>query len=163
MVNARTKAKIEARIHERAAYCVEFELNDPRAAFITITRVEVSSDLATAKIFYSMIGDEGDRSRVAHMLEDASGFVRRQVGRVLRTRRIPKLRWFFDDSIERAQNMDRAIRAALERDREINPGAHDPGAHDDGSGEGQAVDHDEEEALRNAPGPDEEWGEQDDD
>src|SRR6185295_6855442 len=124
MVNPRSKARIEARIQERAAYCVEFELNDPRSTFITITRVEVSDDLSSAKIFYSVYGTEGDKSRTARMLEDASGFVRNKVGRVLKTRRIPALRWIYDDSIEETARMQATIREALEHDRTINPAAH---------------------------------------
>jgi ribosome-binding factor A len=124
MANSRAKARIEARIRERVAYCIEFELNDPRASFVTVTGVEVSPDLSIAKIQYSVYGTDGDRSKVAHMLEDATGFVRKQVGRVLRTRRIPKLRWFYDDSIELQANMEDAIASALDRDRAINPEAH---------------------------------------
>ena len=124
MANPRSIARIEARIRERVAYCVEFELKDPRATFTTVTRVEVSSDLSLAKIFYTVLGTEGDKSKVAHMLVDASGFVRRQIGRVLHTRRIPQVRWFYDDSIEIRENMDQAIARALERDRKINPNAH---------------------------------------
>ena len=124
MANSRARARIEARIRERVAYCVEFELNDPRASFITVTGVEVTPDLSIAKIQYSVYGSEGDKSKVARMLEDATGFVRKQVGRVLKTRRIPQLRWFYDDSIELQQNMEDAIASALHRDREINPDAH---------------------------------------
>jgi ribosome-binding factor A len=124
MTNPRVKARIEARIQERVAYCVQFELNDPRATFITITRVEVSDDLSSAKIFYSVYGTEGDKARTAHMLEDASGFVRKQVGRVLKMRRVPALRWIYDDSIERTAGMQRTIQEALEKDRAINPAAH---------------------------------------
>lgn len=124
MVNPRSKARIEARIQERVAHCVEFELNDPRTTFITITRVEVSDDLSIAKVFYSVYGTEGDKSRTAHMLDGASGFVKKQVGRVLKTRRIPSLRWIYDDSIELAARMHDTIQDALERDRAINPAAH---------------------------------------
>ncbi len=124
MVNPRSKARVEARIQERVAHCVEFELNDPRATFITITRVEASDDLSSAKIFYSVYGTEGEKSRTAHMLEDATGFVKKQVGRVLKTRRIPALRWVYDDSIELAARMHDTIQEALERDRAINPAAH---------------------------------------
>lgn len=124
MINPRSKARIEARIQERVAHCVEFELNDPRATFITITRVEVSNDLSVAKVFYSVYGTEGEKSRTAHMLDSAAGFVRRQVGRVLKTRRIPDLKWIYDDSIERAARMQDVIREALDKDRAINPAAH---------------------------------------
>src|SRR5262245_53153862 len=124
MTNPRVKARIEARIQERVAHCVEFELNDPRATFITVTRVEVSDDLSSAKIFYSVYGTEGDKSRSAHMLEDASGFIRKQIARVLKTRRVPALRWIYDDSIERSARMHQTIQDALEKDRTVNPAAH---------------------------------------
>ena len=131
MANSRTKAKIEARIHERVAYCLEFELSDPRATFITVTRVEISQDLSSAKIFYTVLGSDGARSAAAHMLEDATGFVRRQVGRVLKTRRIPLLSWFYDESVEKNAAVQAAISEAIERDRQINPGAHDELARKD--------------------------------
>jgi len=124
MTNPRSKARIEARILERAAYCVEFELSDPRSAFITLTKVEVSNDLGHAKIYYSVLGTEGEKSRARHMLEDASGFIRRQVGRVLRTRRIPKLAWHYDDTQEFQEEMERKIQSALQKDRSVNPTAH---------------------------------------
>ena len=124
MANSRTKARIEARIRERVAYCVGFELNDPRATFITITKAEITSDLASAKVFYTVLGTSGDKTRTAHMLEDATGFIRKQLGRVLRTRRIPRLSWIYDDSIEFQENIEEAIARALHRDREINPEAH---------------------------------------
>ncbi len=124
MTKPRVKARIEARIQERVAHCVQFELKDPRATFLTITRVEVSDDLSLAKIFYSVYGTEGDKTRTVHMLEDASGFVRKQVGRVLEMRRLPALRWIYDDSIELAAKMHDTIQEALEKDRAINPAAH---------------------------------------
>lgn len=125
VTNPRSKARIEARIRERVAYAVEFELSDPRAAFITLTRVEVSNDLGSAKIFYTVLGESGARSRAAHMLEDATGFIRRQLGRVLRTRRIPGLTWIYDESIEEAARVEQAIDEALRRDRSVNAEAHD--------------------------------------
>lgn len=122
MANPRTIARLQARIQERAAYCLQFEIRDPRAAFITITRVELSGDFSHAKIFYSVLGGESDKSKAEHMLKHASGFVQRQVARVLETRRTPILHWIFDGSSEQAAEMERLIREARERDRAINPG-----------------------------------------
>ena len=124
MASPRSKARLEARIHERVAHCIEFEISDPRSAFVTVTKVELSPDLSIARIFYSVYGTEGDKSRVKHMLEGATGFVRTKVGGVLRVRRIPRIAWQYDDSIERAARVDQAIRDALARDRAINPEAH---------------------------------------
>lgn len=122
MANPRTIARLEARIHERAAHCLQFEINDPRAGFITITRVELSSDLASGKVHYSVLGSEVERSKAAHMLQSASGYIQRQVARVLEMRRIPHLSWVYDDSVEKAADLDLLIREARARDRTINPG-----------------------------------------
>ena len=68
MTNPRTIARLQARIHERAAYCLQFEVADPRASFITVTRVELSPDITSGKIYYSVLGSEGERSKAEHML-----------------------------------------------------------------------------------------------
>lgn len=124
MANDRTIARLQARIKERVAYCVEFELSDPRSSFLTITDAQLSRDLSSVKVLYSVLGNEADKSKAQHMLASATGFVQRKLGRVLRTRRIPRITWVYDDSIERIDHMDRAIRDALEGDRRVNPGAH---------------------------------------
>ncbi len=119
MANPRTIARLQARIQERAATALEFELKDPRGGFITVTRVELSSDLSSGKIFYSVLGSAADKSKVAHMLESAAGFLQRQIARGLDLRRMPHLRWIYDESIEEAARLDDLIGKALERDRTI--------------------------------------------
>jgi ribosome-binding factor A len=125
MANPRTIAKLEARIMERAAICLQSEVSDPRASFITVTRVKMSPDLSSGRIFYSVLGTEGDKSKAEHMLESAAGFLQRQIGRVLQLRRMPHLRWTYDDSMERADGMTKLIREAREHDRQINPNVDD--------------------------------------
>ena len=124
MADPRTVARLEARIKERLAHAIEFEVADPRTTFLTITKVELSRDLSSGRVFYSVLGDRGERSKAQHMLADAAGFLQRKVGRVLRTRHIPRLSWVYDDSIEKLAEMDELIRGALDKDREINPDAH---------------------------------------
>ena len=121
MANPRTIARLQERIRERAAHCLQFEVSDPRAAFITITRVELSPDYSFAKIYYSVLGGDSDKSKAEHMLKSAGGFIQRQVARVLETRRVPHLSWIFDGSAEQAADMDRLIQEARARDRAINP------------------------------------------
>jgi ribosome-binding factor A len=119
MTHPRTIAKLEARIHERAAHCIDHEVRDPRAPFITITRVELSNDIASAKIFYSVLGTPADRSKAEHMLASAGGFIQRQVARVLETRRVPHLSWIYDESVAEAAHLSQVIHEALERDKKI--------------------------------------------
>jgi ribosome-binding factor A len=83
--------------------------------------VKLSPDLSSGRIYYSILGSEGDKTKAAHMLESASGFLQRQIGRVLQMRRMPHLKWTYDESLERADEIDKLIREARARDREINP------------------------------------------
>src|SRR4051812_45299367 len=125
MANPRTIARLQARIHERAAYCLQFEISDPRAGFITITHVELNTDLSIGKIHYSVLGTEVEKNKAAHMLASAGGYIQRQIARVLEMRRIPRLVWIYDDSVEKAADLDLLIREARERDRAINPHGDD--------------------------------------
>lgn len=142
MASPKTIARLEAQIHRRAAHCLQHEVADPRLGFVTITKVELSSDISVAKIHYSVLGDGSDRSKVEHLMQHARGFVQRQVASILRTRRAPQVRWVYDASIEEAARMDQVIRAARERDASINPDlvldepeptGGDPGAADPAS------------------------------
>jgi ribosome-binding factor A len=91
---------------------------------ITLTRVELSDDLSYAKVHYSTLGGDSRKRLAQAALDSARGFIQRQVGRVLETRKIPHLSFHFDERIELAAEMDLKIRAALERDNQIRPGAH---------------------------------------
>ena len=121
MVNPRTIRRLEARIQERAAYCLQFEINDPRSTFGTLTRVELAEDIARGTIFYSCLGSDADRSKTDAMIQGAAGFIQRQVARILETRNVPHLSWEYDPSIARAAEMDRLIQEAQDRDSKIRP------------------------------------------
>jgi ribosome-binding factor A len=125
MANPRTIARLEARILERAAHCIEHELADPRVGMITLTKVELANDLGSAKVHWSVLGGDSERRLAQRVLDDAAGYIQRQVGRVLETRKIPRLSFLYDDSIARAAELDRKIKEALAKDRELNPHAHD--------------------------------------
>jgi len=118
MANPRTVARVSARIKQRVAHCLQFELNDPRAGVVTVTEVQLSSDMRNATILWTL-PEEKDKSKTLHMLDGATGFVRKQLGRVLETRVIPALRWEYDDSIKKAAEMERLIEQAVARDEEI--------------------------------------------
>lgn len=119
MANPRTIARLEARILERAAHALEFEISDPRSGFVTVTRVKLSKDLTAARVYYSVLGDAASKANTARMLQSAGGYLQRLIGRGLDLRRVPHIEWTYDDSIEEAARLDDAILRALERDRQI--------------------------------------------
>jgi ribosome-binding factor A len=86
---------------------------------LTVTGVELSSDLSVADVRYTVLGGAGERAKAEHMLQSARGFIQRQLSRVLSMRRTPTLRFHYDESVEKAERLDRLIAGALERDRKI--------------------------------------------
>ena len=77
------------------------ELADPRIGFVTITDVETSPDLRHAKVWISVIGGGSDRVESVRALQASMGFVRHELGKRLRIKRIPALHIELDDSAER--------------------------------------------------------------
>lgn len=85
------------------------EVKDPGVGFVTITHVAVTADLQHAKVYYTTLGDEKARRQSARALERAVPFLRHQLGRRLRLRRIPELVLVFDESIERQDRIERLL------------------------------------------------------
>ncbi len=77
------------------------ELKDPRVGFVSITDVEVSGDLRHVKVFVSIMGDDETKAQTMEGLERATGFVRTEIGKRIRLRHTPEIRFKMDDSMER--------------------------------------------------------------
>jgi ribosome-binding factor A len=75
------------------------DVHDPGIGFVTITRVQVSGDIQQARVYYTALGDDTARRNSARALERAAPFLRRQIGSRLRLKRVPELRFFYDESI----------------------------------------------------------------
>lgn len=85
-------------------------LKDPRIGFVTITGVKMTDDLSIAKIFFSVVGSEEDIQNTTAGLRSASGFIRKEVGAHLKLRHVPEIKFQFDDSLERANTIERLLR-----------------------------------------------------
>ena len=96
-------------------------LKDPRIGFVTITRVAVSQDYRSAKVYFSVMGNLEDRNRSVEGLNSAKGYVRRELGRRLGLRYTPEIVFQFDPSIEYAIHMEEVIHH-LQEEREKDEG-----------------------------------------
>lgn len=95
---------------ERVNHLIRLELSDllkrtikdPRLGqMVSITEVEVSPDLKLARVFVSCICTESEKKDMLKALESASGFLRSELVKRIRIRRIPELTFAWDESIER--------------------------------------------------------------
>lgn len=95
----RSQRVSELLLHE-ISHMVQFELKDPRIGFVTLTGVDVTSDIQHAKIYFTVMGDEEVRRKTLTGLDKSIPFIRRELGRRLRLRTIPELSFQYDKSIE---------------------------------------------------------------
>lgn len=85
-------------------------LKDPRIGFVTLTSVDVTSDLSIAKIYYTVIGDDSARTSTATGLEKAKPYIRRQLAQRLRMRHVPELIFKYDKSIDYGNHIDSLLK-----------------------------------------------------
>ena len=109
-MKAQRIAKIDHEIQRILGMLISQELQDPRLAFVTVTRVEVSDDLQHCKVFVSVIGDRHEARQSLDALTHASGFLRGELGRKIDLRHTPELIFVEDRSTERAIALAKTLR-----------------------------------------------------
>jgi ribosome-binding factor A len=85
------------------------DLKDPRIGIVTVTGVRVSPDLAEARVFVSVLGNEKKRAATLAGLESARGVLQGKINRELSLRRTPTLAFAYDDAVERGVRMTKLI------------------------------------------------------
>lgn len=97
-------------------------LKDPGLGFVTFTSAETSPDVSTARIFYSVLGGEEDRTATAQALDRAKNHIRHEIGQLENLRRVPQLLFVYDESVERADRVTRLLNSInYEKDDSENP------------------------------------------
>lgn len=85
------------------------EVRDPRVGFVTVTRVDVTSDLSHARIYISAPGEEAERAGAIEGLRRAAGFLRSRVAKVLTTRTVPEIHIEPDRGLEHAARINELL------------------------------------------------------
>ena len=103
--------RVAQRIKREAADILETTLRDPRlGSMVTVTDVEVTQDMAMARIYVSILEEGEAREKAMQALASAAGFVRRQLASRLGLREVPELRFVLDTSIERGARIEDLLR-----------------------------------------------------
>ncbi len=97
--------RVDELLRQEIGALLAKEVADPRIGFATITDVETSPDLGHAKVWVSVIGGKADRDETLRALQGSMGYIRHELGRRLRIRRIPELHVRLDDSAERGTRL----------------------------------------------------------
>jgi ribosome-binding factor A len=116
----RRAERLAEQIKEELSLIIDGEVEDPRVGFVTVTGAKLSADLRTAKVYVSVLGTEEEVRGSLAALRHASGFIRQQLGNVLRMRHTPELHFVYDDADVRAARIAELLseEAAKVRERE---------------------------------------------
>ena len=93
--------RVDELLRQEIGALLSKEIADPRIGFVTITEVETAPDLRHAKVWVSVIGGQAESKETVRALQQAMPFVRHELGRRLRIKRIPELHVRLDDTAER--------------------------------------------------------------
>jgi ribosome-binding factor A len=108
-------ARIDHEVQRILGTLITQELRDPRLAFVTVTRAEVSDDLRACKVFVSVIGDRHQARQSLDALKRAAKFLRGELGHKIDLRHTPELTFVEDRSAERAIALAKTLREDAER------------------------------------------------
>jgi ribosome-binding factor A len=101
-------ARLNEQIRRELSELIRTEVRDPRVGMVTITGVDIAADLGSARVFVC----GGSEQQLAESLEGlgaAAPFLRTALGRVMRIRKLPELRFQQDHSFEHAQRIERIL------------------------------------------------------
>lgn len=102
-------SRVGDQIRSELASLLTREVHDPGIGFLTITSVKVTPDLQQARVYYTSIGDSKARRESARALDRATPFLRRQIGQRLRLKRVPEISFFYDESIEQGDRVEKIL------------------------------------------------------
>lgn len=101
--------RVNELLREELAELIRHDVKDPRVGVVTITAVETSRELDVARVYVHLFGDEGRRAEALAGLQKAAGYLRSRLGRRLRLRKVPELRFQWDETLERASRIERLL------------------------------------------------------
>jgi ribosome-binding factor A len=117
----RRMERVNVVLRQEISRVLATDLRDPRlSSLVSVTRVEATADLRSAKAYVSVLGDREEKSGTLTALTSASGFVRRRIRQHVTLRSVPSIAFYIDESIEQGADVLKLI-------NEVAPGPEDSG------------------------------------
>ncbi len=106
--------RVGEQIQRSLAQLIHDEVKDPGVGMVTLTAVELSPDLAHARVFFTALVDDATAQCASEAaLQRAAGFLRRELGRLVKLRVVPDLQFVYDRSVERGRRLSALIDEAV--------------------------------------------------
>ncbi|EPF5077988.1 30S ribosome-binding factor RbfA [Yersinia enterocolitica] len=123
--------RVSQEMQKEIALILQREIKDPRVGMATVSGIELSRDLAYAKVFVTFLNvltDNANPDTVKNgikALQDASGYIRTLLGKAMRLRIVPELTFAYDNSLIEGMRMSNLVTNVIKNDveRQVNPGS----------------------------------------
>ena len=154
-MSRRRLERLNEQLKRELSELIRVDVRDPRVGPVTVTAVELAADYGSARIFVRTVGGPDAMAETLEGLHAASPFLRGTLGRILKLRRIPELRFQEDRSLEHARRIDEIL-------ADVGPIAPEPepeaGGPPDAAGTDDAAGSDDAVGTDDAAGSDEDGG-----
>jgi len=128
--------RVGQQIQKEIAVILMREIKDPRLSMTTVSAVEVTRDLAYAKVFVTFFNDNDDEIKASlEVLAEAEGYIRSLLGKRLRARIMPHLRFVYDKSMAEGVRMSALVDQAVASDKSADEQVDDESTIDSEKGE----------------------------
>jgi len=101
--------RINEALREVVGTAIASDLSDPRIGFVTVTSVETSPDLRTAKVYVSVLGNEEERAATLDGLGSSHGVIQSRIAAETRMKRTPTLTFHYDDTVEQGMRISKLL------------------------------------------------------
>ncbi|GAA0561341.1 30S ribosome-binding factor RbfA [Halomonas salifodinae] len=120
--------RVADQLQKELAVLIQREVKDPRLGMVTVSGVKVSRDLGYADVYITLLGENDAETIKANLviLRRAAGFLRGQIGRRIKLRHVPELRFHYDESVVRGQRLSSLIDEAVASDRDRQDDDEEP-------------------------------------
>jgi ribosome-binding factor A len=108
MPSARMR-RINEMLREVIGAAIATDLNDPRIGFVTVTSVETTPDLRSARVHVSVLGGPEEREATLAGLRSAHGVIQARIARETRMKRTPTLSFHYDETIEKGMRIAKLL------------------------------------------------------
>ena len=120
MVDKHRAQRISDQMQREIGTMILREMSDPRVQLVSITHVDVSRDLAFAKVYFTILGEQAEIEQAQEALDNASGFLRKRLAEDMNLRKTPKLTFIYDKSSADGLRLSAKIDAAIAADEDKN-------------------------------------------
>ena len=104
--------RLDSLLLREISSIIQFDLNDPKIGFATVSEVRLSPDLSYAKVYVSFLGKNYKKRDGIEALKRSKGYIKSELAKRLKIRKIPDLGFVVDDSLDKAEHIEELIKSA---------------------------------------------------